>query len=99
VKIPRHIPPKTLVRLTRYDDATPHWRKQVGREFRVGYYSSQDGLDCLWFVNDDGEYEQSTSRAALLMYFEILKLSHESDLFGSHRPPLGPRRSRRTAVA
>jgi hypothetical protein len=99
MKVPLVIPPKTLVRISRYDDATPHWRKQIGREFRVGYYSAQDGLDCIWLVNERGEYEQTTDRAALLMYFDILQLSHETDLYGSRRPPIGVRRSRRVAVS
>jgi len=99
MKIPRIIPPKTLVRLSRYDDSTPQWRRQIGRVFRVGYYSSQDGLDCIWLVNDAGEYEQTIDRRTLLMYFELLKLSHESDLFGENRTPLGPRKQRRREVA
>jgi hypothetical protein len=98
MKIPRVIPPETVVRLDRYDDFTPHWKKQIGREFRVGYYSSQDGMECIWLVNDRGEYEQTTDRASLLMYFEILRLSQETGLFGSRRAPLGLRKRRR-AVA
>jgi hypothetical protein len=99
MKIPRIIPPKTIVRLSRYDDATPRWRKQIGRNFRVGYYSVQDGKDCIWLVNDAGEYEQSIDRSTLLMYFDILKLSRETDLYGSQRSFLGPKRPRRKAVA
>jgi hypothetical protein len=99
MKIPRIIPPKTLVRLSRYDDATPQWRRQIGREFRVGYYSSKDGLDCIWLVNDAGEYEQTIDRKTLLMYFDLLKFAHETDLFGERRAPLGTRKQRRKAVA
>jgi hypothetical protein len=99
MRIPLVIPPKTLVRLSRYDDATPGWRKQIGREFRVGYYSPQDGLDCIWLVNDSGDYEQTTDRRRLLMYFDLLRLSHETDLFGEKRAPLGRRKQRRKAVA
>jgi hypothetical protein len=99
MKVPDIIPPKTLVRLSRYDSSTPEWRRQIGREFRVGYYSRQDGLDCIWLVNDAGEYEQSADRQTLLMYFDLLKLSQESHLFGAKRAPLGPRYHRRKAVA
>jgi hypothetical protein len=99
MKIPRIIPPRTVVRLARYDDSTPQWRRQIGREFRVGYYSRQDGLDCIWLVNDAGEYEQTTDRATLLMYFDILKLTHVTDVYGGDRSPLGGRRPRRTVVA
>jgi hypothetical protein len=99
MKVPRIIPPKTVVRLGRYDDSTPQWRRQIGREFRVGYYSRHDGLECIWLVNDSGDYEQTTDRATLLMYFDILKLSHEVNVFGVNRSPLGARRRRRTAAA
>jgi hypothetical protein len=99
MKIPRIIPPKTVVRLARYDDSTPEWRRQIGREFHVGYYSQQDGLNCIWLVNHDGEYEQTTDRATLLMYFDILKLTHVTDVYGRDRSPVGARRRRRTVVA
>jgi len=99
MRIPLVIPPKTLVRLSRYDESTPGWRKQIGREFRVGYYSPQDGLDCIWLVNDSGDYEQTTDRKRLLMYFDLIKLSRETDYFGEKAAPLGPRKHRRKAVA
>ena len=99
MKIPEIIPPKTLVRLSRYDSTTPEWKRYIGREFRVGYYSEQDGLDCVWLVNDDGEYEQSTDRQHLLMYFDILKLAQETDRYGNKRSPLGPRRHGRPVVS
>jgi len=98
MKIPQIISPKTLVRLSRYDEATPQWRKQIGREFRVGFYSPGDGLECIWLVNDSGEYEQTVDRRTLLMYFDLLKLSNETDLFGEHRAAIGARK-RRKAVA
>jgi hypothetical protein len=99
MKIPRIIPPKTVVRLSRYDASTPAWRRNIGREFRVGYYSKQDGLDCIWLVNDEGEYEQTTDRQNLLMYFDILKFGAETDIFGAKRSPLGPRRQGRPVVS
>ena len=99
MKIPRIIPPKTVVRLSRYDEGTPRWRKQIGRLFRVGFYSPNDGLECIWLVNDAGEYEQTVDRKSLLMYFDFLKLSYETDLFGERRSPLGSRKPRRKAVA
>ena len=42
--LPKVIPPRSRVRLVRFDKRTPAWRKDVGREFRVGYYSRKDGL-------------------------------------------------------
>ncbi len=64
------------------DRQSPTWRKDVGRRFRVGYYSRKDGLDCIWLVNEGGEYEQTTDRESLLKYFEIERLSHEKNFYG-----------------
>jgi hypothetical protein len=58
------------------------WRKDVARRFRIGYYSPKDGLDCIWLVNDNGEYEQTTDRKFLLKYFEI-ETSDETNLYGT----------------
>ena len=54
----------------------------------MGYYSPKDRLDCIWLVNEDGEYEQTTDRKSLLKYFDIEHLSQESSLFGRGRPRL-----------
>ena len=80
--IPKVIPPRSRVRLVKADRHTPTWRKHVGRRFRVGYYSRKDGLDCIWLVNEDGEYEQTTDRDFLLKYFEIEQLSDERNFYG-----------------
>jgi hypothetical protein len=64
------------------DRHTSTWRKDVGRRFRVGCYSRKDGLDCIWLVNEDGEYEQTTDREFLLKYFEIEQLSDEKNFYG-----------------
>jgi hypothetical protein len=42
--LPEVIPPRSRVRLVRFDKRTPVWHKDVGRQFRVGYYSRKDGL-------------------------------------------------------
>jgi len=88
--LPAVIPPGTLVRLERFDRSTPQWKIDVGRRFRIGYYRPNDGLDCVWLVNETGEYEQTTDRDTLLKFFEIEKLSREADLFGENRRPLPP---------
>ena len=80
--IPKVIPPRSRVRLVKADRHTPAWRKDVGRRFRVGYYSRKDGLDCIWLVNENGKYEQTTGREFLLKYFEIERLSDEKNLYG-----------------
>ena len=81
-RLPKVIPPRSRVRLAKADQHTPTWRKDVGRRFRVGYYSRKDGLDCIWLVNEDGEYEQTTDRESLLKYFDIERLSHEKNFYG-----------------
>jgi HEAT repeats len=92
--LPKVIPPRSRVRLVRSDKRTPTWRKDVGREFRVGYYSRQDGLDCIWLVNEDGKYEQTTDREFLLKYFEVERLSEERNFYGRGKRRLGKIRVR-----
>jgi hypothetical protein len=84
--LPKVIPPRSRVRLMNADKLTRSWRKDVGRRFRIGYYTRKDGLDCIWLVNDDGEYEQTTDREFLVRYFEIEHLSSETNLDGT-KPP------------
>lgn len=92
-RIPKIIPPKSRVRLLRADHRAPTWQKEVGRQFRVGYYNRKDGLDCVWLVNEGGEYEQSTDRRFLAKYFEVEYLSKEKNLYGR-----GKRRLRKIHV-
>jgi hypothetical protein len=61
----------------------------VGRQFRVGYYSRKDGLNCIWLVNESGDYEQTTDRNFLLKYFVIEHLSAEKDYYGKRKRRLG----------
>jgi hypothetical protein len=49
-RIPKVIPPRSRVRLIRADGQTPSWKKDTGRQFRVGYYKPKDGLNCIWLV-------------------------------------------------
>jgi hypothetical protein len=65
------------------------WQENIGRRFRVGYYSWQDGLDCIWLVNDEGEYEQTVDHEFFNKCFDIKTLSTERSLYGRNRPPLG----------
>ena len=93
--LPPYIPPRSVVRLVRGGRKRSAWSSQLGREFRVGYYSPNDGLDCIWLVNDAGEYEQTIDGESLLKHFEIVKISDETDYFGKSRPALGKLKSRR----
>ena len=78
------IPPRSVVKLLK------PWGTNEGRVFRVGYYNPQDGLDCVWLVNEAGKYEQTTDQESIRQDFRVLKLSDETDLYGVEREVLGP---------
>jgi hypothetical protein len=61
------------------------WEDQKGKTFRIGYYRKQDGLDCVWLVNADAEYEQTTDQLSIQTEFDVLELSDETDFFGVDR--------------
>jgi hypothetical protein len=84
------IPPKSVVRLTATHPRAPGWKEDIGRLFRIGYYGELDGLDCVWLVNDLGEYEQTTDHEFLFACFDIIVISDEADLYGKKRPILPP---------
>jgi hypothetical protein len=88
--LPDVIPPRSVFRLERSDDRTPDWKTDVGRVFRIGYYSRQDGLGVIWLVNKQGKYEQTTDREFLVKYFEPLEICDESDLYGEGKPQFEP---------
>jgi len=90
VKLAQIIPPLSVVRLVRADARTPQWKIQLGRSFRIGYYSRQDGTDCVWLVNDAGEYEQTVDQKKLHAHFEVVERSKERSVYGTARPPIPP---------
>ena len=79
--LPDVIPPRSTFRLVASDESTPTWKNDIGTVFRIGYYSKQDGTDCIWLLNEKGEYEQTTTRAYLLKYFEPLEISSETEIY------------------
>lgn len=81
-EIPKVIPPRSRVRLARADKKTPYWTTHLGRQFRVGYYSRKDGLECIWLVDENAKYEQTTDRNFLLKYFHIERVSQEKNFYG-----------------
>lgn len=89
-KMPDVIPPGSVFRLVKSDAKTPDWKADIGRIFRIGYYSKQDGLGVIWLVNERGKYEQTTDRTFLLRYFEPIELSNESDFYGVGKPQFEP---------
>jgi hypothetical protein len=79
------IPPCSVVKVT-----AAQWDNDLGRVFRIGYYSRQDGLDCVWLVNESGEYEQTTDQESITKDFQVLTRTEESDFYGTNREVLGP---------
>jgi|GEM_PF-4768538 len=66
----------------------PHARKrghEIGETRRIGYYRRRDGLDCVWLVDDKGDYGWATDHKWLYEHFEVVTMSDETDLFGVHR--------------
>jgi len=86
----RPIPPKSVVRLVSFPKGSVLWRRQVGQIFRIGYYGPNDGLDCIWLVNERGEYQETTDHGYLFKYFDVIQLSEEKNLFGRGKKPIGP---------
>jgi hypothetical protein len=87
---PKVIPPGTILRLVHADDKTPWYKERIGSIWEVGYYSRKDGLNEIWLVDDEGELIGSHDRETLLDYFQIDRLSDETDFYGDEIPPLGP---------
>lgn len=56
----------------------------------MGYYSRQDGLDCVWLVDDHGDYNWTTDHKWLYDHFVVLKFSKEKEMFGGKRKRLKP---------
>jgi hypothetical protein len=84
------IPPRSVLRLIKL---WPHARKkghEVGEIWRVGYYSKQDGLDCIWLVNTEGVYDWTSDHDWLYRKFEVLSLSNEDDFHGDDREVMLP---------
>lgn len=88
--LPAIIPPLSVVQVIRIEKK-PQWSGYLGRIFRIGYYNPQDGLDCVWLVDDQGEYCETWDQKGIRKYFKVLELSNETDLFGVDRPVIGPR--------
>lgn len=79
------VPPRSVVRLTRFDRSVPAWKKQVGKRFRIGYYNPTHGLGEVWLVDDRGAYVGTATQAQIRRYFAIERLSKDTDYFGLGR--------------
>jgi hypothetical protein len=83
------IPPRSVIQLVKRES---DWDTdlEVGDEFRIGYYSRQDGPNCVWLVDREGNYFHTWDQSSLLGNFEIIASSDETDIYGLHRPVLEP---------
>jgi hypothetical protein len=84
----RPLPPRSVVKLSRL---WPHARKhghEVGEFRRIGYYSPQDGLDCVWLVSSSGDYDWTADHDWIERHFDLVSLSEEVDFFGVDRPAI-----------
>src|ERR1700761_741079 len=65
----RVIPPLSDVKLVRSSPEHQASEEELGRIYRIGYYSHQDGLDCVWLVDDQGNYASTTNQTAIVSSF------------------------------
>jgi hypothetical protein len=84
------IPPQSVVRLSATSYARRHWPEKIGSVFRIGYYGRTDGLDCIWLVDDQGEYAETIDHAFLFRWYDIITVSAERNLYGARKPKLLP---------
>jgi hypothetical protein len=88
---PSIVPPLTVVQVVKVTAKEPDWKDYEGRVFRIGYYRKNDGLDCVWLVDDEGVYAEAVDQEMIRTHFKVLEPSGEVDLFGVDRPVIGPR--------
>ena len=62
----------------------------MGKRYRIGYYSPQDGLDTVWLVDEFGKYIETADQEWIAKYFWIERRSNEKDYFGRKKRRLGP---------
>ena len=64
------------------------WKKSLNAIYQVGYYSRRDGADCIWLVNESGEYQETVDHDYLFKYFDIIQISDEKNLTAQRGPQL-----------
>jgi len=89
-KLPRVIPPRSVVRLVRAGPHTPAWKDKLGKRYRIGYYQPRHGLREIILLDEKGRYFDAVDPEYLMKYFRIERLSKESDYFGVNRRRIGP---------
>jgi hypothetical protein len=89
-RVTNPIPPKSVVRLASYPRYSRKWKESLGSIFRIGYYSRLDGLDCIWLVNEAGEYQETIDHDYLEKYFDLIEVSDEKNMYGTGKPKISP---------
>lgn len=89
-RVPNPVPPKSVVRLASYPRYARGWKHSLGNIFRIGYYNPQDGLDCIWLVNEAGEHQETIDHDYLEKYFDIIEVSGEKNFYGRRQPQIAP---------
>lgn len=84
------IPPLSVVQITKVTSEEPAWKGRAGRLYRIGYYRKKDGLDCVWLVDEQGDYGGAVDQEMIRTHFKVVSVSDETDLFGVDRPEMGP---------
>ena len=80
------IPPLSEVKVIRVTEDQQDWTGHEGQLYRVGYYRKSDGLDCVWLVDDKGDYCKSVDQEMIKTHFEVVTTSTVTDLFGVNGP-------------
>ena len=68
---PSIVPPLTVVQVTNVTANESNWKDYEGRVFRIGYYRKDDGLDCVWLVDDEGVYLEAVDQEMIRTHFKI----------------------------
>jgi len=84
------IPPKSVVRLPASKQARKQWPAKIGRLYRIGYYGGRGGLDCMWLVDENGQYCETIDHDFLFRWYDILVISEERNVYGKDKPELPP---------
>jgi hypothetical protein len=80
--------PETQLKLIRL---WPHAHKKnhfKGEIRRVGYYSKKDGLDCIWLVDNNGNYNWTADIEFIKKHFIVFKKARNRSIYGFKKKPL-----------
>jgi hypothetical protein len=64
--------------------------KQGWANFQSRVLQQDDGLDCIWLVDETGSYDQTIDHEDLHKFFEIQSVAKQRSLYGRGRPQFPP---------